>query len=68
MGSRTAEVSGPELAEILCRRWPQLKVAFGPGSSEEAIVERGTLRLGIRFVHKPFEAEELPQKIGRLCG
>lgn len=60
-------MSGPELAEILCRRWPQLKVAFMSGYTEEAIVERGTLRPGIHFVQKPFEAEELLQKISQLC-
>lgn len=61
------QMSGPELAQSLCRRWPHLQVVYMSGYNEEAIVDRGELRPGIHFVQKPFDGEALLRKLSKLA-
>jgi hypothetical protein len=42
---------------------PALKVIYMSGYTEEAIVQYGRLTPGSAFLHKPFTAEMLGQKI-----
>jgi len=56
-------VSGPELIQQLVERQPSLKVIYMSGYTEETIAHHGVLDHGIAFVHKPFTAEALGQKI-----
>jgi two-component system cell cycle sensor histidine kinase/response regulator CckA len=55
--------SGPELTRQLISRRPSLKVIYMSGYTEEAITHHGVLDPGVAFIHKPFTAETLGQKI-----
>ena len=55
--------SGPELAEILAKLHPGLKVVYMSGYTEDTIVHLGVLNPGIAFLHKPFTADALGRKI-----
>jgi PAS domain S-box-containing protein len=55
--------SGPELTRQLISQQPGLKVIYMSGYTEDAITHHGVLDPGIAFIHKPFTAETLGQKI-----
>ena len=55
--------SGPDLSTWLGKGRPQLKVLYMSGYTDEAIVQHGVLAPGIAFLHKPFTAQALAQKI-----
>jgi two-component system cell cycle sensor histidine kinase/response regulator CckA len=55
--------SGPELTRQLISRRPSLKVIYMSGYTEDTITHHGVLDPGIAFIHKPFTAETLGQKI-----
>jgi two-component system, cell cycle sensor histidine kinase and response regulator CckA len=55
--------SGPDLARQLVERRPTLKVIYMSGYTEDAIAQHGILKPGIAFLHKPFSAEALGQKV-----
>ena len=55
--------SGPELTKRLVERRPALKVIYMSGYTEDAIIHHGVLNPGISFLHKPFTAESLGQKM-----
>lgn len=55
--------SGPELTRRLLATHPGLRVVYMSGYTEEAIVHHGVLEPDIAFVHKPFTAESLSQKL-----
>ena len=55
--------SGPELSRQLVKLSPGLKVIYMSGYTDEAIVQHGVLKPGIVFLHKPFSAVALGQKI-----
>jgi two-component system, cell cycle sensor histidine kinase and response regulator CckA len=45
-----------------------LKVIYMSGYPEDAIVHHGVLKPGIAFLHKPFTAHALGQKIREVLG
>lgn len=53
------EMSGPELAEVLQRARPRLKVVFMSGYTENAIVHHGILAKNIHFLQKPITPQTL---------
>ena len=55
--------SGPELTRRLHERTPGLKVIYMSGYTGDAIVRHGVLDAGVAFLHKPFTAEALGQKV-----
>jgi PAS domain S-box-containing protein len=55
--------SGPELTQELAERRPGLKVIYMSGYTDETIVQHGILKSGIAFLHKPFTARVLGNKI-----
>lgn len=55
--------SGHVLAEKLIELNPALKVLYMSGYTHDAIVNHGILEEGISFLHKPFTAETLAQKV-----
>jgi two-component system cell cycle sensor histidine kinase/response regulator CckA len=55
--------SGPKLARQLMGRRPGLKVLYMSGYTEDAITHHGVLDPGIAFIHKPFTADTLGQKL-----
>jgi signal transduction histidine kinase/ActR/RegA family two-component response regulator len=56
-------MSGRELADELCARFPTLRVLFMSGYTDEAIVHHGVLEAGVSFMEKPFTPEILLQRL-----
>jgi len=54
-------VSGPELVHLVRARWPQARVLYMSGYSNEDI---GDLEADADFLQKPFTPNELTAKIG----
>ena len=58
--------SGPELSRVLVERRPGLRVIYMSGYTEDVIVRRGVLVPSIVFLHKPFTADTLAQKMRQV--
>jgi CheY-like chemotaxis protein len=56
-------MSGRELAEQLNRMYPQLKVLYVSGYTNEALNQYGVIGAGISFLEKPFSSESLAHKV-----
>ena len=56
-------MNGRQLAEIACKRRPDLKVLFVTGYAEQAVVPEGFLTERRHMITKPFVIDELAQKI-----
>ncbi|HEB09598.1 MAG TPA: response regulator, partial [Spirochaetales bacterium] len=59
-------MSGSQLAEKLTALYPQIKVLYASGYTENAIVHHGVLNEGIDFIQKPYRTEELLAKIREI--
>ena len=60
-------LSGPDLAEQLHRRWPDLKVVLVSGYAEELVAGGGDgLDASVVFLEKPFRADQLLEKVHGL--
>ncbi len=55
--------SGPELAKRLVQLYPNLKVLFVSGYTDEMLDEHGVLAPGIILLEKPFSPETLSHKV-----
>ena len=55
--------SGPELTRRMVERRPDLRVIYMSGYTEEGVVHHEVLNPGVAFLHKPFTAETLDEKI-----
>ena len=55
--------SGRVLYELLAAEWPDLRVLYMSGYTDNAISHRGVLDEGTPFLHKPFAAEALAAKV-----
>ncbi len=56
-------MSGIELAKSLEGLWPEMKVLFMSGYTDNAIVHHGVLEKGIAFIQKPFASDSLARKV-----
>ncbi|EKD83281.1 MAG: PAS/PAC sensor hybrid histidine kinase, partial [uncultured bacterium] len=57
------EMSGRELARLLLKSFPKLKVMFMSGYTADVIAQQGVLEEGIQFIQKPFLITDLALKI-----
>jgi two-component system, cell cycle sensor histidine kinase and response regulator CckA len=56
-------MSGRELSAQLCASYPQTKVLYLSGYTEDAIVTEGVLDSGTAFLQKPFTLQMLSRKV-----
>jgi CheY-like chemotaxis protein len=57
------EMSGPQLAERILQRRPELKVLYLSGYTDDAVVRHGVLKGQAPFLQKPFSVNTLSQKV-----
>ena len=55
--------SGPELAERLAARHPEMRVLYMSGYTDDAIVHRGVIAPGIELLEKPFTPATLTRRV-----
>ena len=56
-------MNGRELYDRLSTRWPDLRVIYMSGYTEDVIAHRGVLEQGLHFLQKPFSMETLAGKV-----
>src|SRR2546421_1750582 len=56
-------VSGRDLAALFAKTYPDTKVVFMSGYTDDAIVRHGILEEGIPYLQKPFSPESLVSKV-----
>ncbi|MFI5180679.1 MAG: PAS domain S-box protein [Thermoanaerobaculia bacterium] len=59
-------MGGRELAEILCREYPQTKVLFVSGYTDDAVVRQGIVEERSPFLQKPFSPLTLARKVREI--
>ena len=57
------EMSGPDLVNRLVPLYPQIRVLYMSGYTEDTIVQHGVLQKGINFIEKPFTPDSLALKV-----
>jgi signal transduction histidine kinase/CheY-like chemotaxis protein len=57
------KMSGKETVERLQPLYPQMKVIYMSGYTDNAIVHHGVLAPGLNFLEKPFSPEDLARKV-----
>ncbi len=61
-------MSGRELANLLCKKRPGIKVLFLSGYTEDTIIHQGVLDSGPAFLQKPFTLQALSRKVREILG
>ncbi len=56
-------LNGKALADEVARRWPETKIVFMSGYSEDVITHHGRLDAGVRLLSKPFRMNDLATTI-----
>jgi signal transduction histidine kinase len=57
------EMNGRELADLVIKRLPHLKLLFTTGYTRNAIVHNGVLDHGMAFLAKPYTLDQLARKV-----
>jgi DNA-binding response OmpR family regulator len=55
--------SGPELADVLCREQPGMKVLFISGYTADETTKYGVLGSEINLLQKPFSMRQLARRV-----
>jgi FixJ family two-component response regulator len=61
-------MSGRELSATLCASYPQTKVLYLSGYTEDAIAHEGVVDSGTAFLQKPFTLQMLARKVREVLG
>jgi CheY-like chemotaxis protein len=56
-------MSGPVLAKSLSSKWPELKVLFMSGYTDDGVFRHGVLETGLAFLQKPIMPATLTRKV-----
>jgi PAS domain S-box-containing protein len=56
-------MSGSELAKLLIPLYPEIKILYMSGYTDNAIVRHGVLEKGVNYIQKPFTMEGLARKV-----
>jgi signal transduction histidine kinase/CheY-like chemotaxis protein len=56
-------VSGPDLAKKMTQRYPELKILFMSGYTDDAMGDHGMLEEGIALLQKPFTSQMLAERV-----
>ncbi len=59
-------MGGPELADILRPRFPQMKVLFSSGYTDDAVVRHGLLQEEVAFLQKPYTPLALVKRVRQV--
>lgn len=59
-------MKGPELAEALRARLPELKILYMSGYADDAVIRRSRQQSAVSFLQKPFSARLLARKVREL--
>jgi PAS domain S-box-containing protein len=60
------KLSGPVVAEHVRRLFPDIKVLFMSGYTDDRISHHGVLDAGVRLLQKPFTGQELLRRLGEV--
>ena len=60
------KIGGREAAKRLLPLYPQMKVIYMSGYTDDAIVHHGVLKPGLNFLEKPFTLEGLARKVRQV--
>jgi len=56
-------MNGREVAEKLAKLYPQMKILFMSGYTDDTVVRHGVLESGMAFLQKPFSPDALTRKV-----
>jgi two-component system cell cycle sensor histidine kinase/response regulator CckA len=56
-------MSGSELAKLLKPLYPEIKILYMSGYTDDSIVRHGVLEKGVNYIQKPFTMEGLARKV-----
>ncbi len=59
-------MGGPELADSLRPRFPQMKVLFSSGYTDDAVVRHGLLQEKVAFLQKPYTPLALVKRVRQV--